>query len=108
MESSLKFNVHTMRSQTELYKVHHLGSYPTITNNSLPQLTNATDVNGVIGQPGPNFPYGPYVDGDLPANPFNDLNTVVAGTGTPGDGSSGWQYDETTGGIWPNQSGWTP
>jgi type II secretory pathway pseudopilin PulG len=107
-ESSLKFNVHTMRSQIELYKVHHLGGYPAISASSLPQLTGATNLNGEIGAAGPNYPYGPYVDGELPANPFNDLNTVVAGTGLAGDGTTGWQYDETTGGIWPNHSGWTP
>jgi prepilin-type N-terminal cleavage/methylation domain-containing protein len=108
MESSLKFNTHTMRSQIELYKLHHLGAYPTITNNTLLQLTNPTNINGVTGEPGPDYPFGPYVRDQLPTNPFNDLNTVVPGTGTPGDGSSGWQYDVRTGGIWPNHSGWTP
>jgi len=107
-ESSLSFNTHTLRSQIELYKVHHLGDYPTITGNDLPQLTNATNANGEIGAAGPDYPYGPYVDGELPVNPFNDLNTVVAGTGAAGDGSSGWQYDENTGDIWPNHSDWTP
>ena len=107
-ESALSYNVHTMRSQIELYKVHHFGQYPTITASDLPQLTSATDANGAIGAPGPAFPYGPYVDSELPNNPFNDLNTVVAGTGAAGDGSSGWQYDVNTGGIWPNHSGWTP
>lgn len=107
-DSSLKYNVHTMRSQIELYKVHHLGNYPTITANDLPQLTNPTDANGTIGAAGPAFPFGPYVDTALPNNPMNDLNTVVAGTGAAGDGTSGWQYDATTGGIWPNHSGWTP
>jgi len=107
-ESSVSFNVHTMRSQIELYKVHHLGNYPTITASDLPQLTGATDVTGAIGAAGPAFPYGPYIDTELPNNPMNDMNTVVAGTGAAGDGTSGWQYDATTGGIWPNHSGWTP
>ncbi len=106
-ESSLKFNVHTMRSQIELYKVQHLGSYPTISGDDLPQLTSATNANGVSGAAGPDFPYGPYME-EVPLNPFNDLNTVAAGVGGPGDGTSGWQYDENTGGIWPNHSGWTP
>jgi general secretion pathway protein G len=110
-ESQLKFNVHTLRSQIELYRVHHLGSYPAITAGELPQLTGETDalgnVNGGASDP-TTYPYGPYVDGELPKNPFNDLNTVVAGTGAAGDGSSGWQYDVNSGGIWPNHSGWTP
>lgn len=110
MDSSLKFNVHTMRSQIELYKVHHLGKYPDIQGASLPQLLGPTDINGNIGPaPGPNFPYGPYVSDELPVNPFNDLNTVV-GVAAPlvGDDSTGWQYDVNTGGIWPNHTGWTP
>ena len=106
--SQLSFNVHTLRSQIELYKVHHGSSYPAITGNDLPQLTGATNAAGEIGTPGESYPYGPYVDGELPTNPFNDLNTVAAGTGAAGDGSSGWQYDVNTGGIWPNHSGWTP
>ena len=110
-ESQLSFNVHTLRSQIELYKVHHLGSYPVITASDLPQLTNETkaagDVNEGASDPD-TYPYGPYVDSELPQNPFNDLNTVAAGTGAAGDGSSGWQYDVNTGGIWPNHTGWTP
>lgn len=106
MESSLEFNAHTMRSQIELYKVHH-GKYPEIIGGSLPQLTGATNVEGDPGDPGDEFPFGPYIDGDLPTNPFNNLNTVIDGTGTP-DGSSGWQYDATTGGIWPNHEVPTP
>ena len=87
--SQLSFNVHTLRSQIELYKVHHGGTYPAITSNDLPQLTNATNAAGETGSPGDAYPYGPYVDAALPNNPFNDLNTVVAGTGTAGTGASG-------------------
>ena len=111
--SSIKFNMHTLRSQIELYKVHHLGDYPAITDASLPQLSGATDVDGNISATGPDadHPYGPYVDNALPANPFDGKNNVVAsgdlnGTkpiavvGTEG----GWQYDAKTGAIWPNDS----
>ena len=110
-ESQLSFNMHTLRSQIELYRVHHLGSYPAITDDDLPQLTNETNAQGTVntGASDPdNYPYGPYVDSKLPNNPLNDLNTVAAGTGAAGDGSSGWQYNASTGGIWPNHSTWTP
>jgi general secretion pathway protein G len=107
-ESSLKFNMHTLRSQIELYKVHHMGSYPTITNNDLPQLTNATNTAGETGAAGPNYPYGPYVDDELPANPFDGSNKVTA-VAVPGDKPAavvgtlgGWQYDVSNGAIWPN------
>jgi len=107
-ESSLKFNMHTMRSQIEMYKVHHLGNYPTIQDNSLPQLTSAPNVSGTIGASGTSFPYGPYIDNELPANPFDNSNkvTAVAAAGvkpTAVVGAlGGWQYDVTTGAIWPN------
>jgi len=114
-ESSLKFNTHTMRSQIELYKVHHLGKYPDVigdaTGGWLPQLINATNVGGTTGSLGdPNYPFGPYIDGEIPANPFDGKNavtsvdlggakpTAVAGT------AGGWQYDPKTGAIWPNNA----
>ena len=111
--SSVKFNAHSLRSQIELYKAHHLGNYPEIRDASLPQLTKATDVHGnTVDVPDAGHPYGPYL-AEIPTNPFNNLNTVAAVStpGTPpttGSGASGWQYDKTTGGLWPNHSGWTP
>lgn len=110
--SSLKFNMHTLRSQIELYKLHHLGKYPDqigdATTGYLPQLTHATNVDGQIGDPGPQFPYGPYLDGDIPPNPFDGKNTVtqVDLQGQKPEGpvgpQEGWMYDPRTGAIWPN------
>jgi len=44
----------------------------------------------------------------MPANPFNN-SSAVAAVATPGkpptavvSGGAGWQYDQTTGGIYPN------
>ncbi len=100
-ESSLLFNMHTLRSQIELYRVHH-SSYPTIDAGALTQLTSSTNAAGVSGS-GVGFPFGPYITDDLPTNPFNSDNTVVAGTGAAEvAGGAGWQYDVATGGIWPN------
>lgn len=104
-ESSLKFNLHTMRSQIELYKVHHLGKYPEFANFEQ-QMTSPTNMDG--GTTG-ETPYGPYMQ-EVPVNPFNDQDTLkdVKATGElDGDGTTGWQYDETTGGIWPNHSDYT-
>jgi len=111
-ESQLSFNMHTLRSQIELYRIHHLGEYPAIEDSDdLPKLTHETKADGTVntGASDPDtYPYGPYVDSELPKNPFNDLNTVAAGTGGAGTGASGWQYDASTGDIWPNHTGWTP
>src|SRR5947208_15955523 len=69
-QSALKFNLHTLRSQIELYKLHHLGATPAITNGALPQLTSATNATGVVGAAGSQYPYGPYCLNSLPANPY--------------------------------------
>jgi general secretion pathway protein G len=101
-ESAVTFNAHSLRTQIEMYKVHHLGEYPAITGSSLPQLTGKTNAAGDIGT-GDAYPYGPYIAGDLPKNPYNDSNKVVAGAGAAVvAGGAGWQYDVNTGNIWPN------
>jgi prepilin-type N-terminal cleavage/methylation domain-containing protein len=102
--SSLRFNLHTIRSQIEMYKVHHLGKVPTLANFKA-QMCEKTDVNGTkTGE----LLYGPYIQGDIPANPFNGSNAIVA-VAAPGveptgvvAGGAGWQYDETTGNFYPN------
>jgi general secretion pathway protein G len=105
-DSSLKFNAQTVRTQIELYRAHHLGQLPTLAQ-LVDVLTKPTDVNGNLT--GTNLPYGPYLD-KIPANPYNGLNTVVAVTTagtepTAASGTaSGWQYDATTGGFFPNNS----
>ena len=106
--SALQFNQQTMRSQIELYKENHLGAYPAITNSDLPQMWQATNAAGTVGAAGTNFPFGPYINNALPTNPFNSSASVVA-VATAGTvptaaigTTAGWQYDATTGGIYPN------
>lgn len=106
--SALDFNLHTIRSQIEMYKVHHLGQVPSLADFAQ-QMTEQTNVQG--GFTG-DTPYGPYIQGQIPANPFNNSNELVAvataGT-VPTDvvsGGAGWQYDETTGGFYPNNPEW--
>lgn len=111
-QSSVKFNMHTLRSQIEMYKVHHLGKYPTVvdSNGSMPQLILATDASGATSSSAvadATHPFGPYIDHELPANPFNNKTTVVkqslsGAKPTTGDNSTGWIYDDQTGAVWPN------
>ncbi|OHB84451.1 MAG: hypothetical protein A2V98_19130, partial [Planctomycetes bacterium RBG_16_64_12] len=110
--STLEYNMKGLRSQIAVYEAHHFGDFPTIQNNDLPQLTSTTNARGVIGPPGPDYPYGPYVDKALPANPFDRSNKVTAvavqgarPTGAVGN-LGGWQYDASNGGIWPNHAGY--
>jgi prepilin-type N-terminal cleavage/methylation domain-containing protein len=105
---TLEFNLHTIRSQIEMYKVHHLGKLPTVADFA-DQMTQKTDASGTVDA---NGAYGPYIQGEIPPNPFNGDNTVVsvATEGTvPSDvvaGGAGWQYDESTGGFYPNNEEW--
>lgn len=112
MESTLQHNLHAMRAQIGMYQMNHFGKYPTIQNNDLPQLTSATNAHGEIGPAGPEYPYGPYIANELPQNPF-DFSNKVSPVAKPGEKPSravgnleGWQYDETTGDIWPNHPGY--
>lgn len=103
--SATVFNLHTIRSQIEMYKVHHLGKLPLLATFT-DQMTKPTDVNGATT--GTNLIYGPYIQGQVPANPFNGSITLVAvaTAGTPPTGpngtTAGWQYDVTTGNFYPN------
>lgn len=98
--STLKFNLHTLRSQIELYRTHHDGKLPSAT---LVELTKATNVSGAQGT-GTNFPFGPYLR-TLPDNPFSNANTVTAITASPATaaqvtGTGGWLFNTTTGELW--------
>ena len=106
--AALEFDLKMMRSQIQAYEAHHFGDYPEIRSNALPQLTGATNMYGEIGTPGDDYPYGPYLDGALPVNPFDQSNKVtpVAVPGRRPLGAvgnlGGWQYDESNGAVWPN------
>lgn len=87
-QSALEFNLHTMRSQVELYKMHG-GSYPA----TLSGLTSTTPDG-----------YGPYIDA-VPENPFNGSSAEAAVSSVPTGPNStgeGWLYMNTTGQIWAN------
>ncbi|HZZ71166.1 MAG TPA: type II secretion system protein [Pirellulales bacterium] len=107
--SSLAFNLHTLRSQIELYKLHHNGAVPTITSGALPQLTLYTDASGGTNATADTtHVYGPYVQGKLPTNPLNNSNSVIATAAFPPTASTtdgGWLYNETSGQIAPNADG---
>src|SRR5262245_10773326 len=76
--STTKFNLHTLRSQIELYRTQHNGLAP---SGTLVELTKTTDVDGTQGT-GSSFPYGPYIR-EIPMNPFNNSQTVTVITNDP-------------------------
>ncbi len=106
--SNLKFNLHTLRSQLEMYKEHHLGNYPVAANSAdfKAKLTSKTDQSGTVSATGA---YGPYVTGDIPTNPFNNSAATVILSGdtepTAASGSAdGWQYNPSHGWLYPNNT----
>jgi len=107
-DSTLKFNLQTLQSQVAMYAVQHTGALPGVSNNTIPNLTGATNNLGVLsstGAPDPTHPFGPYVAA-IPNNPYNNLSTVKGiSTGvapTSGDNTTGWMYDTTNGNFFPN------
>jgi general secretion pathway protein G len=99
--SSVRFNLHTLRSQIELYRTQHNGTPPSATLVELTQQTNASGASGT----GSAYPYGPYLR-EIPANPFTNSKAVKSVTNDPAvaadvtSGGAGWLYNATTGGIW--------
>lgn len=103
--SALRFNLHTMRQQIEVYKTQHAGRVPALARFA-DQMTRPTDIDGATT--GPDLIFGPYFQGQIPANPFSGSSVLVgvAKWGVepsgPRAGGAGWQYDQSTGVIYPN------
>lgn len=107
-DSTLRFNLQTVQSQVEMYKVQHTGLIPAVSNNTIPNLTGATSNLGNLsttGNPDATHPFGPYMSA-IPSNPYNNLATVKGiSTGvapTAGDNTTGWIFDTSVGKIYPN------
>lgn len=115
--SSAKSNLHTMRTQIELYKMHHNGVLPGYDSGSLTtenffriQLIGTTTVNGEPAlSKTPTYPYlyGPYLM-SIPTNPFNGESHIAYSTDFATDAGTegvGWLYNPNTGEICLNRSG---
>lgn len=97
--SSVLFNLHTLRSQIQLYRAHHEGKAPSAT---LEELLVATNVDGTTTG---DTPFGPYLS-KIPVNNFTNSDSVktvsAAPTASDVSESDGWLYNSTTGEIWVN------
>jgi len=107
-ESALVSDLQSIRSQIELYKIHHNDNLPgtqaaTIDNGSglFPTaMTSRTNQDGLVGTDPTLFRFGPYMQ-RIPDNPFcgtvgaeNDVTesaTRIA-AGAVGDDSTGWWF----------------
>ena len=97
--STVQFNLHTLRSQIQLYRTQHNGTAP---SGTLAELLASTDASGATGT-GANYPYGPYLR-QIPTNPYSNSASIKVITNDPaqaGDvtGTGGWLYNTTSGSI---------
>jgi general secretion pathway protein G len=97
-ESSLVSDLQAVRSQVELYKIHHNDNLPgtDASGDFVTAMTSKTDQDGNVytgDGDNPIYRFGPYMR-EIPINPFNDLNTVLEGSKITGQGdnSSGWNF----------------
>jgi len=100
--SALTTDLSTVRSQLQMYHIHHNDKFPA---NIIEEMTKRTKADRSVmpegGDPG-QYPYGPYLL-QFPTNPF------VAGaagsqvdTTSLGGGDKGWYYNSTTGQFVPD------
>lgn len=97
-ESALVSDLQAIRSQIELYKIHHNDNLPGTQagNDFETAMTNKTNVDGEVGT-GAGYRFGKYMQ-RIPDNPFCGTvgaeNTVTDGGSAtaPGDDSSGWWF----------------
>ena len=100
--SALQRNLHTLRTQIELYRIEHGGRSPLVHHGTFPQLIRATNAQGVPGEPGARFPFGPYLRSGVPVNPLSGRSIVATTEEFPPKaptGGGGWVYHEPTGRI---------
>ena len=110
--SAVKFNLHTLRQQIEMYKLQHNGTVPAINAGTLPGMIYASDASGAnngTSTSDATHPFGPYVQGGaLPPNPYDGKNTVSQTAVFPPTATTaagGWLYEPTSGQIAPNTAG---
>ncbi len=119
-ESAAKSSLSTMRTQIELYKLHHKGALPGYVNGAgapvafVPlQFTGTTTETGQASPstvPTDPFLFGPYLK-KMPENRFNGLsniayvNQATAFSDAVDGTSSGWLYKKETGEFRLNWTG---
>ena len=93
--SALETDLRSVRSQMELYKLHHDYQLPAVAGeNSADFRRRMTTKTNINGDPGVDF--GPYLK-SLPVNKFNDLGTVRIDGAVAGANTDGWRFDTATG-----------
>ncbi len=99
-ESALVSDLQSVRSQIELYKIHHNDNLPgqDSSGDFVTAMTSVTNQDGLVGT-GLTFRFGPYMR-EIPINPFNDKKAVSesgAAITIQGDDSTGWHFVQSGG-----------
>jgi general secretion pathway protein G len=111
-ESALIQNLQVLRSQIQLYQFEHNGKFPADGETDGTKVADAlllsSSADGTTGDPG-TLPYGPYIIGQLPANPYTGARDVrivtdVAAATPDDDTTEGWIYNPATGRIKANST----
>ena len=108
-QTALGQNLHALRSQIAVYKEEHGGRVPVLYQGSLPQLIHTTNVLGDPGEPGPDYPYGPYLPDGIPINPITGSRRIAPCETVPpasASGEVGWLYHQQSGSIFPDVEGY--
>ncbi|MEK6260052.1 MAG: type II secretion system protein [Planctomycetota bacterium] len=120
-ESALRQDLQLLRGQIQMYRFQHDGAFPGPTSTDVAdKLTKASKIDGTTGAPGATgFPYGPYILGQMPPNPYNGGRGIRVVSGTVSavapdesllDGPTekvGWIYSKDTGEVKANTVGKT-
>ncbi len=117
-ESALRQDLQLLRSQITMYRFQHDGVYPgTTATEVVDKLTKATNLNGDTAAPGTaGYPYGPYLVGQMPPNPYNGGRAIRVVTGAVSASAVdpteevngekvGWIYSTDTGEVKANTTG---
>lgn len=103
-ESGLASDLQTARSQLQLYKTQHLERWPSEGLDPvlfIERMTKKTDKEGNVV---PLGVFGPYLM-KWPTNPFApNLPDQVTFDGVPGNGNSGWHFNNDTGKLSANDN----
>ncbi len=92
--NALKADLQMVRSQLELYRLHHNGQYPTSAALFPNQMTLFTDVSHTTSATKTaTCVFGPYLM-EVPTNPFTDTNDVTTGAAAK---TKAWYYNPANG-----------
>jgi len=100
--AALRSNLHVVRKQLELYKIHHNGVWPAAVGETgadfARRMMTRTDKDGAAGTQ-----FGPYLE-RVPVNKYNNRTSVRVGEAAAGANTDGWRFDPLTGEFQPDDN----